>query len=167
MPRNTKTPASVPVDQDVTLAVTSVRVSVLGLGVVRGSWGPSPGQHNVASKSLVSSPAAGRHQGWGQAGPDVSVQPDQSPQAGSHAPNLSAWVSRHASPRPRDKPAPSTPDARVARVRVANAFVGHQAPVAARLCGRSNIPRGWARRRNPRTRGRGSRFPGAVAGPCP
>ena len=37
-----KTPASVPVDQDVTLAVTWVRVSVFRLGVVRGSWGPSP-----------------------------------------------------------------------------------------------------------------------------
>ena len=38
-----RTPASVPVDQEVTLAVTRVRISDLEDGVAWGSWRPSPG----------------------------------------------------------------------------------------------------------------------------
>ena len=87
-----KTPAYVPVDQEVALAVTRVRVSVFRLGVVRDSWGPSPGNPSVASYPLTCIPCAGLHRCQGRAGCGVPPLADQGAQAGPHPPCPAGWA---------------------------------------------------------------------------
>ena len=130
-----RTPASMPVDQDVTLAVTRVRVSVFGLVAARGNWGPSPGNPSVASKPPTRCVWIGLHRRQGRARWGVPPLVTPGAQSGSHPPCPAGWSAAKARARPGDSPAPLAPAARVATVRVAKARAGHQALAASGLRG--------------------------------